>query len=102
MGETLEDMENTVLMEDLVPLAFCLGPVSLDFKEEIITREGLLGGTVREAASMMDQDHQQLEMMDPALGMEEEVIIKSALEDLLDNEVVIMEYRQQLWRKFCH
>ena len=95
MGETLEDMKEIVLMEDLVLLALCLDPVCRDFNEEIITMDGLLLEIVREAASILDQDHQQLEM-------EEEVIIKSALEDLLDNEVVIMEYRQQLWRKFCH
>ena len=82
-------------MEDLVLLALCLDPVSMDFKEEIITREGLLGGTVREAASMMDQDHQPLEMVHLALGMEEEAIIKPALEDLLDKEVVIMVVKQE-------
>ena len=93
MGETLVDMKEMVLMEDLVLLALCLDPVSRDFKEEIIAIGGLLLEIVREAASILDQDHQQLEMMDLALGMEEEVIIKSALEDLLDKQVVIMEYR---------
>ena len=58
MGGTLEDMEETVLMEDLVLLALCLDLVSMDSKEEIITREGLLVGTVMEAASVVDQDHQ--------------------------------------------
>ena len=81
MGGTLEDMEETVLMEDLVLLALCLDPVSRDGKEEIITREGLLVETVRKAASIQDQDH-QLEMVDLALGMEEEAIIKPVLEDL--------------------
>ena len=89
MGECLEVMMETVLMEDLVLLALCLDPVSRDGKEEIITREGLLVETVRKAASIQDQDH-QLEMVDLALGMEEEAIIKPALEDLLDKEVVIM------------
>ena len=65
-------------MEDLVLLAFCLDPVSRDVKEEIIAREGLLVETVREAASIQDQ----LKMEDPALGMEEEAIIKPVLEDL--------------------
>ena len=81
MGETLEDIMEIVLMEDLVLLALCLDPVSRDGKEEIITREGLLVETVREAASIQDQDH-QLEMVDLALGMEEEAIIKPVLEDL--------------------
>ena len=98
----MEDTKEIVLMKDLVLLALCLDPVCRDFNEEIITMDGLLLEIVREAASILDQDHQQLKMMNPALGMEEEVIIKSALEDLLDKRVVIMEYRQQLWRKFCH
>ena len=95
MGETLEDMKEMVLMEDLVLLALFLDPVSRDGKEEIITREGLLGGTAREAASMMDQDHQQLEMVHLVLGMEDKAIIKPALEDLLDKEVVIMVVKQE-------
>ena len=53
----------------------------MDCPEEIITMKGLLLWTVREAASILDRDH-QLEMRDLALGMEEEVIIKPALEDL--------------------
>ena len=91
MGETLEE---TVLMGGLVLLALCLDPVSMDYKEEIIIREGLLVETVREAASILDQDH-QLEMMDLALGMVEEVITKPALEDLLVKQVGIMEVKQE-------
>jgi hypothetical protein len=83
MEETLEDMEEIVLLEDLVLLALCLYPVSMDYKEEIITREGLLVGTMEEAASIQDQD-QQLEMVDLDLGLEVEAIIKPALGDHLE------------------
>ena len=44
-------------------------------------KHSLLVGIVKEAASMMDLDH-QLEIIHLALGMEEEEIIKPALEDL--------------------
>ena len=54
MAETLEDMVETVLLEDLVLLALCLDPVSMDCKEEIITREGLMVGPIRVAASILD------------------------------------------------
>ena len=94
MGECLEVMMETVLMEDLVLLALCLDPVSMDSKEEIITRKGLLVGTVMEAASVVDQYHQP-ERVHLTFGMEEEVIIKPALEDLLDKEVVIMVVKQE-------
>ena len=95
MGETLEDIMEIVLMEDLVLLALCLDPVSRDGKEEIITREGLLVETVREAASILGQD-QQLEMVHLVLGMEEEAITKPALEDHLGTQVDIMEVKQEV------
>ena len=82
-------------MEDLVLLALCLDPVSRDGKEEIITREGLLVETVREAASILGQD-QQLEMVHLVLGMEEEAITKPALEDHLGTQVDIMEVKQEV------
>ena len=94
MEETLEDMEEIVLLEDLVLLALCLDPVSMDYKEEIITREGFLVGTREEAATIQDQD-QQLEMVDLDLGLEVEAIIKPALGDHLDKQVDIMEVKQE-------
>ena len=94
MGECLEVMMETVLMEDLVLLALCLDPVCRDGKEEIITREGLLVGTVMEAASVVDQDPQP-ERVHLTFGMEEEVIIKPALEDHLDKQVDITEDKQE-------
>ena len=95
MGETLEDIMEIVLMEDLVHLALFLDPVSRDGKEEIITREGLLVETVREAASILGQD-QQLEMVHLVLGMEEEAITKPALEDHLGTQVDINEVKQEV------
>ena len=93
MGETLEDIMEIVLMEDLVHLALFLDPVSRDGKEEIIAKEGLLVETVREAASILDQ---QLEMVHLVLGMEEEAITKPALEDHLGTQVDIMEVKQEV------
>jgi len=94
MEETLADMEEIVLLEDLVLLALCLDPVSMDYKEEIIIREGLLVGTMEEAASIQDQD-QQLEMVDLDLGLEVEAIIKPALGDHLDKQGDIMGVKQK-------
>ena len=68
------------------------------FKQEIIIREGSVGGTLvvmEETASMVDQDHQ-----DPtqALGMAEKLegaTIKVALEDHLDRQEDMLEDRQE-------